>query len=108
MLHFFVRISEEVFDVMKQPTFMKYKGDWHIYASDLLKKENYINIRLYVQQQNKRERRVLNESLFACISSMGTDHNKLITWLIILKNVTYNHKNNAERNVRNCANKYPI
>ena len=51
--------------IKKLPLAMKYKGDCHIYASDVLKKKNYINIRLHAHQRNKRERRVLNDSLFA-------------------------------------------
>ena len=38
-------------------------------------------MRLRGQKQNKRERRVLKNSLFAYISNMGTDHDKLITKL---------------------------
>ena len=78
--------------IKKLPLFMKYKGDCHSYASELLTKKNYINTRLHAKQRNKRERRVLNDSLFAYISNMGTDHSKLITRLTNSKNVLLNHK----------------
>ena len=57
--------------IKKLPLAMKYKGDCHMYASDLLKKKNYINTRLHAHQRNRRERRVLNDSLFAYISNIA-------------------------------------
>ena len=38
--------------------------------------------RLRSFERNKRERRVLKDSLFAYISNMGTDHDELITKMI--------------------------
>ena len=76
----------------------------HIYASELLKKKNYINTRLHAKQRNKRERRVLNDSLFAYISNMGTDHNKLITRLTNSKNVLLHHKRSYRKEYEKLCN----
>jgi len=76
----FVRMSEEVF------------GDRSLTYDLISSFNNYINTRLHAKQRNKRERRVLNDSLFAYISNMGTDHSKLITRLTNSKNVLLNHK----------------
>ena len=65
---------------------MKYKGDCHGYAASLLNKKDYANKRLRAQTRNKRERRILHDSLLTYIPNMDTDHEKLVTKLTNSKN----------------------
>ena len=73
-----------------------------------MQKKEYANTRLRSFERNKRERRVLQDSLSAYISNMGTDHDNLITKLIRSKNILFHNIKGYRKDYTKLCTKHPL